>query len=333
MLAPESCRSRSRHLISLALVFLTAALSHVGYPQVVRMEILPLPSTTLTDQEFLVGRKDGKPVTLAGELRLPRAGTERLPVVVLLHGSGGISSYVTDWERDLLAMGVATFVIDSFSGRGITSVNNDQSQIGRFVQLEDAYRAFELLEQHPRVDPTRIVLMGFSRGGSATLYAALRRFQRMHGPASGHEFAAYLAFYPTCNVAYRDDEDISAKPVRIFHGEADNYAPIAPCRAYVERLAAKQGTDVKLTAYPDALHVFDWQAMTQPTKLPQAQTTRSCRLAEVDNGQVINVETKQPFTYRDACVELGPTIGYNAKASTEVREAVRQFITGLLKAQ
>jgi dienelactone hydrolase len=102
----------------------------------------------LTDQEFLVGRKDGKPVILAGELRFPHAGTDRLPVVILLHGSGGISGYVTDWEQGLLAMGVATFVIDSFSGRGITSVNNDQSQIGRFVQIEDAYRALELLEQH-----------------------------------------------------------------------------------------------------------------------------------------------------------------------------------------
>lgn len=321
----------SRRLISLALLFLTATLSHVGYSQVARMEVLPLRSTTLTDKEFLVGGKDGKPASLAGELRLPRAGTERFPVVILLHGSGGISGYVTDWEQDLLAMGVATFVIDSFSGRGISSVNNDQSQIGRFVQIEDAYRAFELLEKHPRIDPTRIVLMGFSRGGSATLYAALKRFRRDHGPASGHEFAAYLAFYPNCNVTYRDDEDITARPVRIFHGEADDYAPIAPCRAYVERLAAKQGADVRLTGYPDALHVFDWRAIKQPMKLSQAQTTRNCQLAETDNGQIINVKTKQPFTYSDACVERGPSIGYNQKASIEVREAVRQFIATVLK--
>ncbi len=333
MLITERRRLHPRPLMSLAIVLLIATLSHVGYPQVARMEVLPIRSTTLTDQEFLLGRKDGKPVTLAGELRLPRAGTDRLPVVILLHGSGGISSYVTDWEQDLLAMGVATFVIDSFSGRGITSVNNDQSQIGRFVQIEDAYRALEILEQHPRVDPARIVLMGFSRGGSATLYAAMKRFQRLHGPASGHEFAAYLAFYPTCNVTYRNDEDITAKPVRVFHGEADDYAPIAPCRAYVERLAANPGTDVKLTAYPDALHVFDWQAVKQPIKLPQAQTIRNCQLAETDNGQIMNVKTKQLFTYSDACVERGPWIGYNQNASTEAREAVRQFITTLLKTQ
>jgi hypothetical protein len=57
--------------------------------QAARMEIHSFPSLTLTDQEFLKGRKEGKPVTLVGELRLPRPGNDRLPVVVLLHGSGG----------------------------------------------------------------------------------------------------------------------------------------------------------------------------------------------------------------------------------------------------
>jgi dienelactone hydrolase len=333
MFAIERRRSYQRCLVSLALIWLTAMLPQPGYPQVARMEVLSLQSRTLTDQEFLVGRTEGLPVTLAGELRLPRSGTDRLPVVILLHASGGIASYETDWEHDLLAMGVATFVIDSFSGRGISSVINDQSQLGRFAQTEDAYRAFELLEKHPRIDPTRIVLMGFSRGGSATLYAALTRFRSMHGPASGREFAGYLAFYPSCNVAFRDDEDITGKPVRIFHGEADVYVPIAPCRTYVERLAAKQGADVKLTAYPDALHLFDWQAVKAPTVLPQAQTTRNCKLAEADNGEIINTSTAQPFTYHDACVERGPSIGYNEKASAEAREAIRQFIAALVKNQ
>ena len=39
--------------------------------------------------------------------------------------------------------------------------------------------------------------MGFSRGGQATLYASLRRFQKMWDK-SGIEFAAYIPFYPDC---------------------------------------------------------------------------------------------------------------------------------------
>jgi dienelactone hydrolase len=92
-----------------------------------------------------------------------------LPAVILLHGSGGISGYVTDWEMDLNSMGVATFVIDCFKGRGIVNTNNDQSQLGRLSMIVDAYRALDVLAKHPRIDPNRIAIMGFSRGGQAAL--------------------------------------------------------------------------------------------------------------------------------------------------------------------
>jgi len=44
----------------------------VGHAQVARVGAHPLPSMTVSDQEFLTGRKDGKPVILAGQLRIPR---------------------------------------------------------------------------------------------------------------------------------------------------------------------------------------------------------------------------------------------------------------------
>jgi hypothetical protein len=39
-------------------------------------------------QKFLMGRKEGKPATISGELRLPRPGTDRVPLIFLLHCSG-----------------------------------------------------------------------------------------------------------------------------------------------------------------------------------------------------------------------------------------------------
>jgi hypothetical protein len=58
--------------------------------QIARVELHPFQSTTLTDQEFLTGQKEGKSIVIAGELRIPKPGTDRLPTVVLLHGSGGV---------------------------------------------------------------------------------------------------------------------------------------------------------------------------------------------------------------------------------------------------
>jgi dienelactone hydrolase len=276
-----------------------------------------------------MGRKEGKPETISGELRLPRPGTDRVPLIVLLHGSGGVSGYVTDWEQDLNAMGVATFVIDSFTGRGIVNTNNDQAQLGRLAMIVDAYRALDLLARHSRIDPARIGLMGFSRGGQAALYASVKRFQRMHGPTN-QQFAAYIAFYPDCNTAFRDDEGVADEPIRLFHGSVDEYNPVEPCRAYVERLKAK-GKDAQLIEYPGAGHVFDWQALKKPMKLEKAQTTRQCQLVEVEDGMIINAKTKQPFTYADPCVEYGPTIAYDERASIEARNAIRDFVTTTFK--
>ncbi len=297
--------------------------------QAARLEIHSFQSMTLTDQEFLTGRKEGKPVTLAGELRLPRPGNDRLPAVVLLHGSGGVGSNVLDWEQYLNAMGVATFVLDSFTGRGIVNTNYDQSQLGRLNMIVDVYRALDVLAKNPRIDPTRIALMGFSRGGQAALYASLKRFQRLYGPV-GREFSAYIVFYPLCNTIFHEDEDVADKPIRIFHGGADDYAPLAPCRAYVERLQAKS-KNVQLTEYAGAGHNFDNRALKTPLKLEKAQTSRRCECAEAENGVIVNVKTKQPFTWADPCVEYGPTLAYNEKAYAEARMAVKDFVTATLK--
>jgi dienelactone hydrolase len=316
-------------LTEFALLFALAGVASAEPAQVVRTEIIPIPSVTMTDQEFLTGREDGQTATVAGELRLPKAGTDPLPLVILLHGSGGIGSSLTDWEQDLLSMGVATFVLDSFSGRGIINTNNDQSQLPRLSQAEDAYRALAILSRHPRIDPARIMLMGFSRGGQSALYASLKRFHRLHA-SPGTQFAAYVAFYPDCTYTYREDDDLVAKPVRIFQGSADNYNPIAACRAYVERLRAK-GNDAELDEYPGASHVFDSISLRDAVQLPQAQTTRNCRTIELENGLLVNAKTRKPFTYNDPCVERGVTTAYDEQAAKASRRAVHEIVEAVLK--
>jgi len=312
----------------LVVIVFAWAISGLAHAQVFRVEVHPLPSVTLTDQEFLTGKHDGTPVVLAGQLRIPRGGTDRLPAVILVHGSGGVSGYVDDWARWLNAMGVATFVLDAFTGRGLVSVANDQAQLGRLAMIVDTYRALALLAKHPRIDPSRIAVMGFSRGGQAALYSSLKRFQRMHLSASA-SFAAYIVFYPDCRTLYHDDDDVANVPIRIFHGGADDYSPVETCRLYVDRLK-KAGKDVELREYAGAQHAFDWPLLKTPVKLAQAQTTRRCRLEESADGTIINSETKNVFTYSDPCVELGPTIAYSAEAYAEAQKDVRAFVLAVL---
>ena len=296
--------------------------------QVARVEMHVIQSVTQSDQDFLTGKR-GKPVTIAGALRIPRPGADRLLAVLLLHGSGGVGHNVVDWEEVIGSMGIATFVLDAFTGRGITSTSTDQAQLGRLAMTFDAYRALEVLEKHPRVDPQRVAVMGFSRGGQAALYAGLKRFQKLHGAASGRDFAAYVPFYPSCGTRFMEDEAFSPSPVHILHGAADNYVPVAACRSYVARLKSA-GANVVLTEYEGAHHVFDGRMFRKPVIAAKSQTTRSCELAERAEGVVVNAKSGRPFNYADPCVELGPTIAYDEKAHAESVKAVRQFLGGML---
>src|SRR5918996_1849621 len=85
-----------------------------GQAQVASVEMHPLPSMTVSDQEFLTGGKDGKTVILAGQLRIPRLGTEHFAAMILVHGSGRPSGLMNDWAHYLNPLGVATYILDSF---------------------------------------------------------------------------------------------------------------------------------------------------------------------------------------------------------------------------
>ena len=298
--------------------------------QVARIELHPIQTMTLTDEQVLTGAHDGKPATIAGELRIPRVGTDRLPAVLIVHGSGGIGANYERWSAELNGVGIATFIIDGFTGRGIASTVEDQEQLGRLAMIYDVYRALAVLAAHPRIDPGRIAILGGSRGGQIALYAGLKRFQRAYGPP-GVEFAAYLVLYAPCNSRYIDDTDVSDRPIRLFHGDADDYDPLAPCRAYVERLRAA-GKDAQLAEYPDTHHLFDNPRFsTTPTLWPRAQTTRRCILKEEPMGRIINAETGQLFTYADSCVERGVHIAYNPAAYAAAVRAVKEFLRGTFK--
>ena len=83
------------------------------------------------------------------------------------------------WEEEFNAIGVSTFTLDGLTGRGLTQVITDQALLGRLNFILDIYRALDVLAKHPRVDSSRIALMGFSRGGHAALHASLTRFHKM----------------------------------------------------------------------------------------------------------------------------------------------------------
>ena len=305
---------------------LLASDGHVGEvrPKFPPDETLTVPSLTLTDEQFLQGNTaNGLAVTLKGQLRFP-SWNVRLPAVILLHGTNKSLS-VSRWAEFFNRMGVATFRLDSFGGRGIGEVEIHPSRLSFLAQFYDTYRAVDVLATHPRIDPSRIAVMGFSRGGSAALYTSMRRFQTLHGPRKTR-IVAHIAFYPACNIQFVDELDVADAPIREFHGAADNTTLAATCRDYVTRLN-DAGKDAVMTEYRGAYHGFD-VADARPGFVGGAQTSRNCQRRE-ENGKIVNVATGKPFTYTDACMELGESRGYDKAATEAAQAAVKKFLAGV----
>jgi dienelactone hydrolase len=159
------------------------------------------------------------------------------------------------------------------------------------------------------------------------LSAALTRFQRLHAPP-GAEFAAYIPFYAPCFISYIDDTQVSDRPIRLFHGAADDWVPVAPCREYVAKLRAL-GKDIQLAEYPDARHAFDDPTLPPVYEAPNAQNPTRCSIAERPRGRFVNAETGEPWTFDDPCMTRGASIGYNAQAHAAATQAVKEFLTSL----
>jgi dienelactone hydrolase len=322
---------RHRCAVALAaaiLPFAALAQESPSGPLAARVELHPIHSLTLSDPEFMTGDpRNGKPVVISGELRIAQ-GAGRLPVVVLMHGSGGIGPNIEAWAQQLNAMGISTFAIDGMTGRGLTGVSTNQALLGRLNFIVDIYQALIVIANHPRVDRDRIALMGFSRGGQAALYASLERFHRLWNK-SGAQFAAYIPFYPDCATTYIGDTEVANRPIRIFHGTPDDYNPVASCKRYVERLREAK-RDVALVEYPNAPHGFDNPLGAVPARAAaNAQTVRNCTIRENPVGVFVNTATSAPFTYKDACVELNPHVGADPEATRAAHRAVKELLRSL----
>jgi hypothetical protein len=58
---------------------------------------------------------------------------------------------------------------------------------------------------------------------------------------------------------------------------------------------------------------------------------RSCVIREEPKGILINAATREPFTYKDACVERDPHVGYDAAATQTAKAAVKDVLRAAFK--
>jgi predicted peptidase len=198
----------------------------------------------------------------------------RLPLVLYLHGSGGLGN---DNERQLR--------LGNVFGTHVWALPENQKRFPCYVCAPQTDRGWARYEEQPAGGPARVVA-GFGDGARLALEivrALVREFaiddrrvyvtgQSMGGAAvwnllvqRPHVFAAAVI---CCGSATADDVSRAARtPLWNFHGDADGTVPVAISRTRVAALR-KAGGHPLSTEYAGVDHnVWEW-AFTEPA-LPE----------------------------------------------------------------
>lgn len=214
-------------------------------------------------------------VTVRGLLYRPTPAADRVPVIVGLHGCGGMWSAGPDgrdrlnarsvaWTQRFLAQGYAVLWPDSFNPRGkrsVCAIPRGEPSIDPLLRRLDVLGALAFLATQPGLDASRVALVGWSHGGSTVLATVNGKDARIAAFYASTETAkpprAAVAFYPGCGVASRmKDGWLPAMPLALFSGALDDWSSTPTC----ERLVAPRrgrGADMSITVYPNAHHGFD----------------------------------------------------------------------------
>jgi dienelactone hydrolase len=292
--------------------------------------------TPRTLAELAQGSKAGETVNIVGQLFLP-PGNDKAPAVVLVHGSGGVYGALLDyWPRQFNAAGFAVFTLDMFGPRGVQSTAEDQSQVPFAADVADVFSALRLLATHPRIDAQRIAIMGFSRGGTATLRAAVEKIITGQKLPDGLRYAAFIPTYAGgCAGVFRlvvKPGVFSTRPILFIHGDADDYTPIGPCQDYAERIG-KAGTPVEFLVLEGAQHKFD-------SDDPKRYNLRSATRVKADCPLEIDIDTLYAYdrttgarlqgeayaAVLKSCTAVGATVEGSTRARDKAAQAAVEFL-------
>jgi dienelactone hydrolase len=195
-------------------------------------------------------------IAIDGKLFLPPGApaAARWPLVIVVPGSLGVAPSHLAHAETLTGAGLAAFVLDPFGARGVTSTVANQTQYSFAASAYDVLAAWRVLSELPEIDPTRIGAQGHSRGGSAVLTAATRRFaDAVVGVGRG--LAAVLAAYPWSGHQFLDP-GVGATRIRVLMGDRDEWCSVQQVQGHVQAIRLTGGA-VAMRLFAGAAHSFD----------------------------------------------------------------------------
>jgi dienelactone hydrolase len=205
-------------------------------------------SLSIPPRDVAGARKPSNPLTAT--FALP-PGTGPFPVVIVLHGCGGLSPARMDqWTRRLNGWGYAAVVLDSFGPRGVTTVCAPSAQhlVTPADRAGDVISTAVYLRTMPQIDGKRIGVLGLSHGGATAAWVTQRRYADRYPGL----LRASVDYYGPC----RSPETYGDIPLLALAGDSDDWGNSAlACHAFAVKLRPDQPFEVH--TYPDTYHAFD----------------------------------------------------------------------------
>lgn len=267
----------------------------------------------------------------------PVKETDRqFPAVIILHSSLGIGSLERDYAEMFLNKGIAVLLVDSFTGRGVQKITEDQTVVSEASILADLFKAYKVIEDDKNIDATRVAVLGFSKGGLPALYSSFREILQFYG-YDKDPFSAHVSFYPWCGVELRD-KILSGPPIQIHVGSEDNVTPLALCQELVGSLRlANPHVSLKLFSYSGQGHAFNHPYLKRLPSLPVSyKIPRNCYIRETHEGTFIErnsgrIVTSENFSQViDSCSEKGGWVSGSQQASELSQRRVMSFLEQVL---
>jgi uncharacterized protein len=203
---------------------------------------------------------NGQTIMIAARLQIPLEANGKLPAVILMHGTSGLSYRGVYYAAALNRAGIATLAIDQWGGRNLPGGSSSRPK-NLYDNLPDIAGAYRLLAARPNIDASRIGILGSSMGGIESLLMMTHRHSDALLGDQVHLKAA-VAFYPVCwlfnHASGAEFGNLVDAPVRIFVGTADDYdGGDAACQELLHSLPPKDAMHLSIRAFPGATHEFD----------------------------------------------------------------------------
>jgi dienelactone hydrolase len=193
-------------------------------------------------------------IDIDGQLFLPPGQRGRVPLVIVVPGSLSVAASHLAHAETFTELGFASFVLDPFGARGVTSTVANQTQYSFAASAYDVMAAVVQLGALDEIDARRVGVQGHSRGGTAVLAAAMRVLNRgVFG--NTRAIRSVLAAYPWCGHQPLDP-DVGETEIRVLIGARDDWVSPLQAQSLVNAVRLRGGR-VSLRIVPGAAHSFD----------------------------------------------------------------------------